>query len=269
MHFSKSGRATMKCKICSSNSNSLGEAEILGKYTVQYFRCISCGFIQTEDPYWLNEAYSNVINLSDVGLVDRNIRLARITKVLSYFLFDANQQFLDYAGGYGLFTRLMRDAGFDFRHYDSSCENLFARGFEADPANPVRYEALTAFEVFEHLVDPMDKIREMLTFSSNILFTTELVPASTPSPNNWWYYGTEHGQHISFYTLEALSVIAQKFSLRLYSNRRNLHFLTSKRFPYLLFRLLSSQKLIAFLHVFFTRKSLLLDDHLYTKSNFR
>ncbi len=40
--------------------------------------------------------------------------------------------FLDYAGGYGVFTRLMRDIGFDFYWHDPYTQNLFANGFEKD-----------------------------------------------------------------------------------------------------------------------------------------
>jgi len=32
--------------------------------------------------------------------------------------------FLDYAAGYGLFVRLMRDAGYNFRWSDLYCQNL-------------------------------------------------------------------------------------------------------------------------------------------------
>ncbi len=48
----------------------------------------------------------------------------------------------------------------------------------------------------------------MLKISRNILFTTTLLPSPMPQPGTWWYYGLEHGQHISFYSLETLQSIA-------------------------------------------------------------
>jgi hypothetical protein len=252
----------MKCKICSSNSTSLVEARILGKHTIRYFRCTSCGFIQTEDPFWLEDAYSEVINYTDIGLVDRNVRLGAISSLLLPSILDPEGKFLDYGGGYGLLVRLMRDAGLDFRHYDKYCENLFARGFEADPWDSTRYEAVTAFEVFEHLTDPIEGILEMLAFSDNILFTTELVNASLPF-DTWWYRCPEHGQHISFYTMESLKAVARKLSLRLYSNRKSIHLLTKKRIPNFLFFLLTSHKAAILYHLLFRRKSLLDADYLH------
>ena len=63
------------------------------------------------------------------------------------------ENFLDFGGGYGVFTRWMRDEGYDFFHYDQHCPNLFAPGHEADISGSVRYELATAFEVFEHIVE--------------------------------------------------------------------------------------------------------------------
>jgi hypothetical protein len=99
---------------------------------VNYFQCSSCGFIQTETPYWLDEAYKYPINPEDTGLVNRNIVSAKRTSSLLYFLFDPHGTYLDYGGGYGLFVRLMRDSGFNFYWTDPFTKNIFAEGFEYD-----------------------------------------------------------------------------------------------------------------------------------------
>ena len=71
--------------------------------------------------------------------------------------------------------------------------------------------------MFEHLVEPISDIAKMLEFSKSILFTTNLVPAASLGPRDWWYYGAEHGQHISLYTRQALQHIADEFGLNLYT----------------------------------------------------
>ncbi len=50
----------------------------------------------------------------------------------------------------------------------------------------------------------------MLNFSDNILFTTYLVPNSNPKPNEWWYYGPDHGQHVSLFTEKSLNLLAHE-----------------------------------------------------------
>ena len=218
----------MICKICNSDAIPQFRATVLNKYEVQYFKCSQCGFLFTEEPYWLNEAYSRAINITDTGILDRNLRFSKVVSVLIYFLFNKEGKFVDYAGGYGIFTRLTRDIGFDFYWQDLHCDNLLSRGFEYKPELRKNIELLTAFEVFEHLVNPPEEIEKMLGISKNIVFSTVLLPSPTPKPEEWWYYGFEHGQHISFYSLKTLEYLAVKFKLDFYSTK-GLHILTNKK----------------------------------------
>ena len=246
----------MICAICSSPTETFASATVLGKYPVGYFRCTRCGFVQTEEPYWLDEAYSEAIKRSDVGHVQRNLRLAKIAKAVIISFFDSGKQFLDFGSGYGLLVRIMRDAGFDFYCYDKHCANLFAPDFEANLDGRNDYELVTAFEVFEHLVDPVQELREMQSFSRNIFFTTELLPANIPKPGEWDYYGLEHGQHVSFYTLKSLEILAERFSLNLYSDGKMRHLLTPKKLSPTVFRMVSLYKTAALLSPLFRRASL-------------
>lgn len=213
----------MKCKICQSSTRLFGEAKILNKYPARYFRCEDCGFIQTEGYRWLEEAYSETITKSDIGLIGRNIQMAAHTKKILLTCFEPKEKFIDYGGGYGMFVRMMRDQGFDFYRYDPLCKNLFAEGFDANLNT--NYTLLTAFEVFEHIQEPLAEIEKMLSFSRNLFFSTVLLPKPPKPINEWWYYGLEHGQHISFYTLESLHFIAQKFNLKNHYSNGSLHFM--------------------------------------------
>ena len=218
----------MTCKICNSNSNQAFTVKVLKKYDAKYFKCNNCGYLFAEDPFWLEEAYQNSINISDTGLIDRNISFSKMLAVLIYFNFNRGGKSLDYAGGYGIFTRLMRDIGFDFYWHDIYTQNLLAKGFEADTNQDFKYEIVTAFEVFEHLVDPKEEITKMLQKSDTIVFSTELLPTNIPDPNSWWYYGFEHGQHISFYSKNTLAWLANHFGLKYYYIN-GIHLLTSKK----------------------------------------
>lgn len=201
------------------------ESTILGKYEGVYFQCPICHFLQVATPSWLGEAYKEAINLCDTGILARNNRLSEITALIIYYFFDQSGVFVDYAGGYGIFTRLMRDVGFDYYWCDKYSQNVLAKGFEYKDNQKI--ELLTAFEVLEHLEDPFQDLDQMTTISRNLLFSTELLPSPLPSPEQWWYYGIEHGQHISFYTEETLHYIANHYGLTYY-NICGLHLLTEK-----------------------------------------
>ncbi|MBD2009630.1 methyltransferase domain-containing protein [Microcoleus sp. FACHB-45] len=229
----------MKCKICEAESFYFARAKVLNKYDVSYFQCTNCRFVQTEDPYWLEEAYASPIAHSDAGLVFRNYMLSRVASNIIAKLFNPEANFLDCGGGYGLFVRLMRDINYKFFWQDKYCENIFAQGFEANLQEGETYEVATSFEVFEHLVNPIVEISEILKYSKNILFSTELLPDSDPKPEEWWYYAPHEGQHISFYTPKSLFILAERLGLNLYSNGSSLHLLTESNIPEALFERLS------------------------------
>jgi hypothetical protein len=218
----------MNCKICKSKIQKIFDAKIISKYKIDYFYCQNCGFLQTEEPYWLDEAYKDPITLTDTGYIQRNIYLSKITTILLLMFFDYKKKFLDYGGGYGVFVRLMRDIGFDFYWDDKYTQNLFARGFEYNETIKNEIEAITCFEVFEHLVNPIEEIENMLSISKNIIFTTELLPNPIPKPQEWWYYTLESGQHISFYSKKTMKYLERKYNLN-YVNYKNIHLLTEKK----------------------------------------
>ena len=172
----------INCKICNSETSLAFEHKVLNKYDVKYFKCFSCGYLFTENPFWLDEAYKNPINISDTGIMARNIYFSKIVSVILYFCFDKSAKYLDYAGGYGIFTRLMRDIGFDFYWHDDFTTNLLARGFEKSNE---RYELLTAFEVFEHFSNPVEEVKKMLELSDSILFSTVTLSENVPA-KDWW-----------------------------------------------------------------------------------
>lgn len=247
---------TIKCKICRSIVSEFSRAKLLQKYLVRYYKCDNCGFVFTEAPYWFNEAYLDSINISDTGLVARNLNLIKLTRLIIMLCFDSNAKFLDYGGGYGLFVRLMRDAGFDFYWHDPYSENLLSRGFEYSKEH-IPYEMVTAFEVFEHMKNPMEYFSQVFTYSDNVLFSTFLVPKSNPKPEEWWYYGLEHGQHISFFSFTTLIFIAKKMNRYLYSNNKNIHLLTKKNnLGKKFFKLISSKSVYFPLGIIARKKSL-------------
>ena len=216
----------MQCKICGSPSELVFKATVLKKYDVSYFRCSKCYFMQTEEPYWLPEAYSSAITELDLGPVNRAITGARIVESVIVLAFEPNAKFIDWGGGYGIFTRLMRDMGYDFYWRDAYCQNLFARHFVAHADSG--YELMTCFEVFEHYAQPMSEIETMLKVCLNILFTTEVPPPNVTTATDWWYFSPEHGQHIAFYSVPALRFIASKFGLHLSTDGTALHLLSQK-----------------------------------------
>lgn len=221
----------MKCKICSQNTEKIFSHRLLEKYNVEYYKCYHCLFVQTEEPYWLEEAYSlGAIGALDVGIMHRNMLLKERTAIIiqSIFLNLSNFIGLDYGGGQGIYVRLMRDLGFNFYRQDLYANNLYARYFDIkDLTKGTKFNILTAFEVFEHLPNPIDEIKKMFDFSDVLLFSTELQPSVKDIElKDWWYIVPEGGQHVSFYTERTLEEIARIFGSNYYTDGKNLHILS-------------------------------------------
>ena len=201
----------IKCELCGGSALFTHSAKFLSKFHADYYRCKDCEFWFVLKPFWLEEAYSDAITIIDTGLVARNIR----SSVLIGRIIGKDAKGVDWSGGTGLFTRLMRDKGFDFYWYDPYSLNIHARGFEYSLDSKV--DVVTMIEVLEHIEEPLKFLKEVRsqTDCKWLIFTQEVhTNVNTP---DWWYFMSETGQHISFYSRKTLSYLGQQLDLDLYN----------------------------------------------------
>ena len=241
------------CRICGSESEFFDEGIVLRKHPVKYFRCTHCGFIQTETPYWLDEAYSSAIARQDVGIMQRNLLNRELTCGLLHLMQPGVRRCVDFGAGHGMFVRLMRDRGFDFRWYDRHASNDYARGFEYQEGELCEF--LTAFEVLEHLVDPVNDLLAAMQISENLFVSTMLVPQPVPKLSDWWYFLPSTGQHVSFYTHGSLEILARRFGRHLLSHGPY-HLFTKKPASSYRFRLAMSYRAATMLNKLYRRPSM-------------
>lgn len=236
---------SIECRFCGSTAKVEFQTRILNLYDVSYFRCENCQLIQSEQPFWLQEAYEKAISVLDTGIFLRNNDNAKkltvllteiqnqITKtesILSSFkrLLFKNKPFqgkiLDFGGGHGILVRMMRDIGFDCYWYDKYAKNDFATGFESNKNDT--YDVVLAFELFEHFENPKENIEEILKLSEPkvLIFSTLLYGDRTPA-KDWWYYAFEAGQHIAFYNSKTIESMKLQDRYTTFSVLQDLHLL--------------------------------------------
>ena len=201
---------TAPCRVCETPTDDFAGARVLGHVDVRYGRCAACGLVMALHPTWLEEAYGDAIAKLDVGLLDRCQILASVTASVLRAERLRSGRFLDWAGGYGTLTRLMRDRGYDFAHHDPMAANVFAEGHADARPGSTRYDLVTAFEVLEHLTDPVSALAPLASSTPRLLVTTQVVPSPAPSPSEWDYYALESGQHVTFYTPSSLEALARR-----------------------------------------------------------
>jgi len=243
------------CKLCGETVEHVFSARVLGKYEVGYFQCNHCGLMQTEEPYWLGEAYGEAISSADTGIMARNLYVMKVVAVFLKLL-GGRGRYLDYGGGHGVFTRLMRDHGFDFYWSDAYAKNLFARGFSYQKGALV--EGVTAFELLEHLDEPKRFFRDVLgqMKPEYLIASTELF--SGDANPEWKYLYCMTGQHIAFYQEKTLEMIALEYGYY-YSHFHGMHYFTKERIGNVRIKLI--MKSSRFLYPFLKFPSLVMSDH--------
>lgn len=212
MDQSNGSSAEHLCRLCRSDQLKwIFRNRILQKHDVNYFSCAHCDLIQTEQPFWLDEAYSSPISILDTGAIARNIECTKLTLCVATSLgLGATNRCLDYGGGHGVFVRMMRDSGMNFQWYDRFAENHYARGFEGDIGT--RFDLVTSFEVFEHLSDVLGDIEQLFGQQHRFILVGTVLHQCNPS--SWYYYAPETGQHIALYSVKTMNYIGARWGYK-------------------------------------------------------
>lgn len=258
--MNRRGNCADICPICCEHGKYIFKGKIMKKHDVDYYQCEKCGMIYTEPPYWLDDAYQDAIVPVDTGIMVRNVTDTIITNALIQLCYEDAHVFLDWGGGYGVFTRMMRDLGYNWLWYDKYSQNLLARGFEYDNINVSgdnkKVDFMSAFELFEHFENPREEMQNMLSVCDTILFSTELYSDKLDYKQiaEWWYYAPQTGQHICFYSRVTLEYLAKENNVNYYKLNNGLHLFTKKKIAAWKIKLLTSQR-AAFMNYYLYYKS--------------
>jgi len=252
------------CPVCGAVTRDWASATVLRDVPVTYERCTSCGLVRARDVTWLDEAYSSAIAGLDIGLLDRCVVLSDVSAAFLHAAKLRQGPFLDWAGGYGILTRLMRDRGFDFHDHDPMAANVLAGQYRVDDLGSRRFQAVTAFEVLEHLEDPVAQLTDVAARTDVLLVTTQVLPEPTPLPADWAYYALESGQHVTFYTKDSIRTLARRLGFSSSVSGSLVHVMYRGRLPWRARRLVQLHQ-AAYLvglarSIGDRRRSLLLDD---------
>lgn len=198
------------CRLCGARAELWATKRLLDRYDVDYFLCPGCGSVETEKPYWLAEAYDVSGVGDDIGAGQRTIDLVlKTTALLDRIQLPERAECIDFGGGLGLFTRLMRDRGFNFYSYDLYAKPFFSDRFCVASMAERAPAVVTAFEVLEHFADPARDVRQLFEGRpAFVIATTELFTGQDAS---WEYLHPAGGQHVFFYSRRAIDSIARQF----------------------------------------------------------
>jgi hypothetical protein len=201
---------TLACRLCGGKSRHIFRKTLLGHIDAGYYRCDTCQSQQTEIPYWLEEAYAIEGVHIDVGSASRTIKnWLGASTLLDQLGCNRTDVAVDFGAATGLFARLMRDVGYNFHSYDKYSLPSFTNYFLLKENELAKAKIITCFEVFEHLPEPAETLTQILSADADfVIFTTWFCDNQN---EDWIYYLPECGQHVFFYTQNAIREFASRF----------------------------------------------------------
>jgi FkbM family methyltransferase len=194
---------------------------------VYYYSCGTCRFCFAPDfSKWTLGDFEQQIYNDDYILFDPDyldIRPRNNAKALLE-LFGAGKgeiKHLDYGGGNGLLSRLLRQAGWNSVSYDPFVDR------DLKPEELGTFNLITAYEVFEHVPDIqalMKNLTTLLDEAGVVLFSTLLNDGELHSNTRitWWYASPRNG-HISLFSHQSLQSLASRAGLVFHSFSPGLH----------------------------------------------
>lgn len=241
--------AIARCKICAGRA-TLFDVVDFGKscaapnvyprglqgIPVYYHRCEECGFIFTEqfdrfgDEEWREKVYN--LEYRDVDPEYEEIRPRRNAHFIELLLRGRRNTTIgfDFGGGNGRTSHLLQQHGWCF-----DCADPFG-ATTLRPDRLQKYNVATAFEVFEHLIDPVAALAAIV---GKMSASAPLIVIGTGTSDgklddtsrlSWWYAAPRNG-HVSLYSKRSLSVLAQRFEFGCHSLSGGFHFLTRGPMP--------------------------------------
>ena len=229
------------CPICSASSSFIDAVDFnksceefndvfLEKsgQLIEYYQCCDCHFVFAHEMYlWTNAQLKEKIYNEEYFEIDpEHIEIRPkanaqyIDAIAGEYLKDIKH--LDYGGGNGLLSRLLKDKGCNSQNYDPFYDHLQSLN-QKD-----RFELITAFEVFEHvpnITEIINRLRDLLSENGIILFSTLLSDGEISKDKGlaWWYAAPRNG-HISLFSKKSLLKLGSLLGLKLFSLSHNFHF---------------------------------------------
>lgn len=219
------------CRLCGGETQLIFNKQLLRKHDVSYHECSQCGSLQTQTPYWLDEAYVPANERFDTGALFRSLSNAAFLHELHVKL-GARHAVIDYGCGAGVLVRFLRDAGLPAWGCDKYADSRLCIGFKLDmvPLDAV----INLSEVVEHFVEPALEFDRL--FAANPAVMVIQTGIYTAVGTEWPYLAPEHGQHIFFYSVKALQWIAERHNRVLLACGSYVLFVRHENLLHLLYR---------------------------------
>jgi SAM-dependent methyltransferase len=196
---------------------------------VYYNLCDNCHLLFSPTIYsWSQDQFAQHIYNAEYVKIDPDYIKNRpeqwrgeMLKLFSFF--NPVDRHLDYGGGSGLLSNLLRQNGWNSTTFDPFV-NINTSIFDLG-----QFKLISSIEVFEHVNDLnflMSNLHKLLSDDGLIIFSTKLNDGHITFGKrlNWWYASPRNG-HITLFSKKSLEILARKFGFEYFSRDEDVHFL--------------------------------------------
>jgi SAM-dependent methyltransferase len=198
-----------KCKLCDCNTTVISD----DKTNKDYYRCLECDYIFMDDKHHLDaesekKHYDNHDNnLESLGYVKMFEKL-----IDEFVTSDAKdiKTALDFGCGEGEVLPILLD------RRGISCDRYDLFYFPQKVYEDKKYDLVCSTEVIEHLANPLDTIKELLSHLNEdgyLLLMTYFHPSDDDKFVKWFYI--KDMTHIGFFSMKTFEFLASKLNLEI------------------------------------------------------
>ncbi|WP_027108016.1 class I SAM-dependent methyltransferase [Lacticigenium naphthae] len=201
----------MNCKICQSPTIE----KVDPHHGTVFHECSACLFISRDSTAYISQEeefqiYENHNNsIDDPRYVDFFMKF--LTAAVFPYLKNDQRQALDFGSGPSPVLAQLMERDFEFLY------TLYDKFYEPDPHySNQKYDLITTTEVVEHIADPIPIFKELTSLlkEDGIFAVMTLFHKKDPEKFFGWHYMRDLS-HVSFFTPEAMEIIAEKCGLQI------------------------------------------------------
>jgi hypothetical protein len=215
----------MRCIICDSKMKYFFSKEFnyLNLKTVDYWKCVNCGFTASKTHYEMSQKEWEMLNLN--FHLDHNLRednphnrnqryfyQAQMIFLMNKFNLLGNGPFLDWGSGEGAVSSLSYNLfQIDILNFDKFIKPHLKQIFETE-LKTSDYNLVICNAVFEHVVN-RNTLNEIESYVSKkgCFGIHTLIPENIPNNPEWMYL---YPVHCSFHTNKSMDILMEQWGYR-------------------------------------------------------
>ena len=191
--------------------------------TVNYFKCVNCGFTISKTHSELEETRWEKLNYDFHHYLENNstninqppyIEQAMLLSIISKNNIIESKSMLDYAGGYGSLSKILKKYfELNLPVYDPYVQHDSFIDY-IDKKNLLTYNIVLNTALFEHLLSRkfFDEINSLVSVSNGSMLIHTRVCERVPEDSNWFYL--DPPVHTTFHTNKSMGILMEQWGYK-------------------------------------------------------